>query len=187
MKRSGGRVRAEALLDRLAGGDRRSIGRSEEVAREVARAPDLLPHLVQGLEDADELVRMRAADALEKVTREHPEWLHPFKRRLLRLAAACTQLEVRWHVAQLLPRLPLTAAERRGALVLLDGYLDDRSAIVRTFALQALADVGGDDPSTASAVRRRIARAAESGTPAMQARARKLLAGWASGAAPRNR
>lgn len=187
MKRSGGHVRAGALLERLAGGDRRSIGRSEEVARDVERAPDLLPHLVQGLEDADERVRMRAADALEKVTREHPDWLRPFKRRLLRLAAESTQQEVRWHLAQLLPRLPLTDGERRRALVLLDGYLDDRSAIVRTFALQALADVGGDHPATSSAVRRRIARAAESGTPAMQARARKLLSHWASGAAPRSR
>ena len=179
MKPSRSRVRADSLLDRLAGGDRRSLGRAEEVAGAVARAPELLPHLVQGLEATDQCVRMRAADALEKVTREHPEWLRPFKRRLLRLAAGGTQQEVRWHLAQLLPRLPLRGAERKEAIAILDAYLEDRSAIVRTFALQALADVGGDDPATALMVRRRIARAAESGTPAMQARARKLIARWA--------
>ncbi len=144
------------------------------------RAPDLLPHLIQGLEDGDERVRMRAADVIEKVTREHPEWLRPFKRRLLRLAAATTQQELRWHLAQLLPRLPLTVVERRDALALMEAYLSDRSAIVRTFALQALADLVGDDPAQVPAVRRLITRAAEAGTPAMRARARELLARWAN-------
>ena len=187
MKPSRSRVRADALLDRLAGGDRRSLGRAEEVAGAVAQAPELLPHLVQGIEAADECVRMRAADALEKVTREHPEWLRPFKRRLLRLAAGGTQQEVRWHLAQMLPRLPLGPAERREAIAIVDGYLDDRSGIVRTSALQALAELGGDDPATAPMVRRRLLRAAESGTPAMQARARKLLARFSAAATGRPR
>lgn len=175
MKPGSGRLRTQALLERLAGGDRRSIGRSGEVVRAVERAPDLLPHLVQGLEATDEHVRMRAADALEKVTREHPEWLRPFKRRLLRLAATATQRELRWHLAQMVPRLPLTAAERGDAFALMESYLTDASAIVRTFALQALTDLAGDDPARRSVARRALAEAAETGTPAMRARAHKLL------------
>jgi hypothetical protein len=187
MKRSGAHVRATALLERLKGGDRRSIGRSGEVVEAVARAPELLPHLVGGLEAADEVVRMRAADALEKVTREHPEWLRPYKRRLLRVAATPDQQEVRWHVAQLLPRLPLTAAERRDAIALLDGYLEDASAIVRTCALQALADLVGDDPAASAVARRRVQKAAESSTPSLRARARQLLAHWPPAPTARSR
>lgn len=44
------------LLNKLKGGDRRSIGRSDEVAQEV----------------------------LEKVTKVHPGWLQPFKERFIR-------------------------------------------------------------------------------------------------------
>jgi HEAT repeat protein len=55
--------------------------------------------------------------------------------------AAIYQKEVRWHVAQLLPRLALTPRQQTQAVALLRGLLDDGSRIVRTFAMQALADL----------------------------------------------
>ena len=52
---------------------------------------------------------MRAADAVEKITARRPELLRPHKRRLLTELALIPQQEVRWHVAQMLPRLSLSA------------------------------------------------------------------------------
>jgi hypothetical protein len=48
------------------------------------------------------------------------------------------QAEVRWHVAQMIPRLALSAAEREIAFVLLVGYRGDKSSILRTPALQVI-------------------------------------------------
>ena len=104
------------VLRKLGGGDRRSIGRVDEVVAHVLAEPELFEALFDGLSVADPLVRMRAADAVEKITAKHADWLKPYKRRLLGPVAAIEQQEVRWHVAQLLPRLALTAKERSKAV-----------------------------------------------------------------------
>jgi len=55
------------------------IGRSDQVAAMVAEAPELFSELIAGLWSEDPLVRMRAADAAEKVTRKKGELLQPYK------------------------------------------------------------------------------------------------------------
>src|SRR5271170_7108316 len=120
---------AKKILDRLKGGDLRSIARAGGVASQVAQRPGLFPELILGLWSDDPIVRMRAADAAEKVTRENPDLLKPHKRELLGLMAETKEKEVRWHLAAIVPRLPLNAAECRAAVTLLNGYLKDRSSI----------------------------------------------------------
>lgn len=125
------------LLRKLAGGDRRSIGQSDRVVCDVLKQPSLFAVVIEGVRHSDPLVRMRCADVAEKVTRPHPEWLTPHKAVLLALAAQTTEQELRWHLAQMLPRLPLTPAEMRCVIARLLEYLADDSSIVKTFAMQA--------------------------------------------------
>jgi hypothetical protein len=163
------------ILTLLQGGDRRTIGRSDEVAVMVSKEPRLFPKLIAGLRSDDPLVRMRAADATEKVTRENRELLRPYKKELLGLTSEAKEQELRWHLAAIVPRLPLNAKERQLAASLLNNYLEDRSSIVKTFALQGLADLAQDDSSTRPKVLEILREAVRSGTPAMKARSRKLL------------
>jgi hypothetical protein len=118
---------------------------------------------------------MRAADAVEKVTREHRELLEPYKRELLRLMASAEEQELRWHLAVMVPRLLLNAEERETAIASLKRYLEDRSSIVKTFALQGLADLAQQEPDIRSTVAEILRAATRKGTPAMKARSRKLL------------
>ena len=168
-------MRRKNILARLEGGDRRSIGRADEVAAEVARNHRLFPQLIAGMRSEDTLVRMRAADATEKVTRESPKLLQPYKRELLGLLADTSEQELRWHLAAIVPRLWLDAPERKLASSLLRGYLEDRSSIVRTFALQGLAELAERDLSLRPGVIELLRAAVRRGTPAMRARGRKLL------------
>ncbi|NOU22290.1 MAG: ACT domain-containing protein, partial [Methyloglobulus sp.] len=92
-----------AILKMLQGGDRRSIGRSNEVAALVSDQPELFEVLIAGINDPDSLVSMRCADAAEKVTARHPEYLLPFKHTLIEELSRIRQKEVRWHVAAMLP------------------------------------------------------------------------------------
>jgi HEAT repeat protein len=159
----------------LQGGDRRKIGRSDQVAAMVCKAPGLFSELIAGLWSEDSLVRMRAADAAEKVTRKNRELLLPYKRELLGLMAETEQQELRWHLAAMVPRFRLNARERQIAISSLDRYLEDRSSIVKTAALQGLADLTEDAPNIRPRVIEILREAARSGTPAMKARSRKLL------------
>ena len=69
------------ILTLLQGGDRRTIGRSDQVAEIVPGDARLFPKLITGLWSAEALVRVRNADAAEKVIRK------PYKEELLGLMA----------------------------------------------------------------------------------------------------
>ncbi len=164
-----------ALLQSLSGGDRRSIGESNRVVCLVLEQPELMKVLFQGIESADPLLRMRCADAIEKITRNRPEWLFPYKRKLLQELSKIEQQEVRWHVAPLLARLPLAREEECSVLNILLGYTNDRSGIVKTMAMQALADMAHRNPRLLPDVKARIEALVAIGAPAMKARGKKLL------------
>lgn len=133
------------ILAKLEGGDRRSIGNSEEVVRIVLTNPTLFEELFSGLLARDPRVRMRAADAVEKITRARPDLLQPWKKMLLSTASAFQEKELRWHVAQLIPRLRLTGKERKLAVQILMDYLEDGSSLVKTFSMQALVELAAED------------------------------------------
>ena len=151
------------------------IGQSDRVAAMVLKAPELFSELMEGLWSEDPVVRMRAADAAEKVTRKKRELLQPYKGELLGLMAETEQQELRWHLAAMVPRLQLNPKQRNLVTALLVGYLEDRSSIVKTCALQGLADLAQDDPSIRPGVMEILRAATRTGTAAMKARGRKLL------------
>jgi hypothetical protein len=111
----------------LEGTDRRSIGRSNEVAQLVLKRSQRFRELIKCLWNENPVLRMRAADAAEKVSAQKPRLLDRFKAELLGLLAETEQSEMRWHLAAMVTRLRLTPAERQRAAEALHRYLDDRS------------------------------------------------------------
>ena len=164
-----------SILEKLTGEDRRSIGRSNQIVKQILARPEKFSQLFAGLLNKDYLVRMRAADAIEKITLRNPGLLQPYKRQLLEFAGREKEKEVRWHMAQLLPRLELSKAQRAVALDILFDYLRDSSSIVKTFAMQAIADLARRDEALAAKILPMIRELTEIGTPAMRARGRKIL------------
>jgi hypothetical protein len=163
------------VLSKLAGGDRRSIGRSNEVVADVMRDPSLFGIVFDGMLSDDPLIRMRSADAIEKITAKHPEYLQPYQEKLVKQVAKSEQQEVRWHVAQMIPRLDLNQEERIFALKILLDYLDDKSNIVKTFSMQALADLAEKDTNLRVQVIPLLEELTRTGSSAMKSRGRKLL------------
>lgn len=87
------------ILEMLAGGDRRSIGRSNEAVALILENPELFDALFSGLLSDDPVIRMRSADAVEKVTAIHPEYLVSHKQTLLNTLARVEQRKCAgmWH------------------------------------------------------------------------------------------
>jgi hypothetical protein len=163
------------ILRKLEGGDRRSVGRVDEVVADVLADPPLFDPLFRGMLSDDPIIRMRSADAVEKITLEHPHYLQPFKTDLIQEVARSEQHEVRWHVAQMLPRLALDEDEHRAVVGILLDYLEDQSKIVKTFSMQALADLAETDLELRRHVIPLLEDLVETGSPAMRIRGRKLL------------
>ncbi len=167
------------LLDLLRPGDMRSVGATGKAVPMVLGDRGLCEELIEGLFTNEPGLRMRCAGVLEKVTAQRPEWLRPYKDVLLHQVPEIGQQEVRWHLAQMLPRLELTAAERDHARTVLTGFLSARSSILKALAMQGLADLAMRDDAMRCEVIPLIERLTLTGTPAMRARGRKLLARFA--------
>ena len=173
--RSASTLAPDQLARHFKGGDRRSLEGVDAVVALVLAEPASFASLLQGLSADDPIVRMRSADAAQKVAQRLPRLLRAHRAKILRLAEEATQQEVRWHLAQMLSLIELRKPERARAVKLLHGYLSDRSSIVRTFAMQALADIALADQELRPDIIVTIARLTRCGTPAMRARGRKLL------------
>jgi hypothetical protein len=163
------------VLKKLEGGDRRSIGRVSEVVTDVLNDPSLLEVVFNAMLSDDPIIRMRSADAVEKITAKHPEYLQPYKKKLIQQVAKVDQQEVRWHVAQMFPRLELSKEEQAVVVEILLDYLNDKSKIVKTSSMQALADFAERDAGLRFKVIQLLEELTRTGSPAMRSRGRKLL------------
>lgn len=163
------------IAERLSGGDLRSIGDANVVALQLLQDQALVAQAVDLIAGRSPLLRARAADALEKAARRSPVILQPHTKRLVSLMATARQQEVRWHIAQMVPRLELSASARRRALRKLRSYLDDDSRIVQVCALQALWDLATPEERSRGSIRTIVERLAVESSPAVRARARRLL------------
>jgi hypothetical protein len=167
------------IASALSGGDRRSIGAAGQVVAHVLHNPASLAAVIEGIFHRDAVIAMRCADVAEKVSAMHPDWLQPFCGDLVKIACECKQQEVRWHIAQMLPRVHLSTLQKKTAIGLLFEYLGDESKIVKVFAVTALADFAAADASLRNRLVPVLKQFVRNGSPAMRNRARKLLAGLA--------
>jgi len=173
-------MRMESFSSLLQGGDRRSIGRADEAVESVRRAPRRFDELWACLAHGDPVVRMRAVDALEKITRFDAAPLACHKQALLANTFDDGTPEVRWHLIAMLRRVPLDAAEVAGTLKRLDRLLhEDESRIVKTAALQTAFELRFQSPGAQKTFAAMLAFALQSPWPSVRARARKLA--WPNG------
>ena len=164
------------ILDKLAGGDLRSIGRTEEVVQDIMQDPSLFGAVFEGITHANPIIRMRAADAIEKVSAKYPDYLAPFKDHVLGVLSKIEQQEVQWHVAQLLSYLALTTEEQKKAVTLLEHFLDSsQSHIVKVNAMQTLAELAVKNPMLKQRVLMRIHALINTGIPSLISRGKTVL------------
>jgi hypothetical protein len=167
--------RAVRLASLLAGGDRRSIGQADAVAARVAEQPALLAELWDCLADADPVVRMRAADALEKVSRATPAAFNRYKAALLADAFDDGTAEVRWHLMAITSRIDMDAREAERFYGTLKYRLhNDKSRIVKVAALQAAYDMQTRHSALAPLFTEMLSFALSSAWPSVTARARTI-------------
>jgi hypothetical protein len=156
-----------------------SAGRVKEIVPLIQAQPKLAEHLVELLFEEDQGISQRAADVLERISHKPSPALYRIlaaqKNALLGLLAEAEPKKVRWNLALTLGRLSLTVPECRRASQVLQTWLDDPSSIVKTAALQCLADLTRQDPSLQPMVLDLLRIHSRSGTAAMRARGRILL------------
>ncbi|MDR9450916.1 MAG: hypothetical protein RI637_06850 [Acidimicrobiia bacterium] len=167
-----------SIRESLSGGNPRKLQNVDVVVALVLEEPGRLDELIGCILDHDdEIVRMRAGDALEKVCRERPSLLQPHVPLLLGRMSQIDQPSVQWHVAQMLGHVRLTARQRTRAALVLRNNLDYSSDwIVLNWSLETLAALARRDLDLIEPLRRSLRHHEHSSYKSLAKRARVLLA-----------
>lgn len=101
----------ELLTSILAeGGKKNSLGRVNDVIELVLAKPAQIDELYMAMFDENAWVRMRAADAFEKVCRKQPEWIKPYINKIQTELDQSQQASIQWHIAEIYRQVELNAA-----------------------------------------------------------------------------
>jgi hypothetical protein len=168
-------AREKTLRELLTPGKRLDRGYTCEVAALMLENARKTGQVVVCLWDEDAGIANRAADALERASGRRPEILRRWKRALLDRMLDAGENKLRWNLALMIYRTPLTATETARAAAVLRSWLDDKSSIVKTSAMHGLAGLTRWDKSMLPEVLDMLRILSRSGTPAMRARGRILL------------
>ena len=109
------------------GGKSNSLGRAAEVVQTVLADQSRLEELYDCMSENDAWVRMRAADALEKICRVNPDWLEPYIDRLLNDYSENSQPSIQWHMAQIFEQVNLTPEQEQKIITWMTTRLEDPS------------------------------------------------------------
>lgn len=103
----------ESFAEILAvGGKSNSLGRTNEVIELVLADNSKLEDLYSCVFNEDAWIRMRAIDAIEKIGRQHPEWLASYIDKFQTVLDSSTQPSILWHLAQMYRQLELTEKQK---------------------------------------------------------------------------
>jgi HEAT repeat protein len=126
------------VLSWLSGGDLRSDGMANEVADFVLENPTAFEDLFAGLSETNDLVRGRAADAIEKVSRSRPDMLLDHLPEMINLSREEKVPLVKMHLAMIFGHLavyPELVGQLKAVLIFL---LEDESVFTRSWAIVSL-------------------------------------------------
>lgn len=162
----------------LTGGHANSLGRTHEVIETVLHDKSRLEELYSCLFDDDAWVRMRAADALEKICREQPDWLAPYIDRLLAELSTSTQASIQWHLAQIYRQVVLTDPQKQAVQNWLQTLLSSRDIdwIVAANAMDTLTQFTKDGSFPITEMKKLLKTQQHHKSNAVIKRATKLLA-----------
>jgi hypothetical protein len=156
-----------------------SVGRVREVVPLIKEQPALAAYLVELLFEQDIGISQRAADVLERVSHKPSAALYRVlaqsKETLVGLLPEAEPKKLRWNLALTLGRLPLSVPECHRCAQILSTWIDDPSSIIKTAALQCMADLTHHDRTMLPTVLDQLRIHSRTGTPAMRARCRILL------------
>ena len=160
----------------LAGGDLRSIGKSNSLVSSIHHQTDF-DVLYKCLSHPDRKVVMRTADAIEKITAVHPSYLAKHKSDILEICnKGKLNKELQWHLALFIARLPLEKLELDKAWILLASWATNKlnSRIVRVNSIQGLFELSNYQPSLSRKLEEILNVLEQEKVPSINARIKKL-------------
>ncbi len=159
----------------LEGGDMRSIGQVERVVPLIKNQADF-DALFEFVLSRDELLSMRAIDAVEKITVSHPEYLRPHGKAIFKAMPLASKNVIKWHLALIVARIDWQEERLGFVWEQLTRWATSakESRIVRVNAIQALFELSRKHPELREDLRLTVELLEQSEIPSIKARLRIL-------------
>lgn len=159
----------------LNSGDLRSLDGVEMVVKMIDSTAEF-DILFSCLKSKNRLIVMRAADAIEKVTRNHPTYLEKHKVEILHYISLVQNKELKWHLAQLVTRIMMDNSEFRFVRDILERWALDpqESKICRVNALQSLSELYAIHQKNPETLLKLMNQVEDEDIPSLNARIRQL-------------
>ena len=131
--------------------------------------------LIGLLRHKDKSTVEQAARTLKKISETNAAVLFRWRKAVIAEAFRAEDVRVQWNLTIILGRLPLKGQDKALVVDLMFERLRDKSGLNRTMAMQALMDLSEQDAGLRARVRPIVLEFFDNGTPAMRARAKRLL------------
>jgi hypothetical protein len=161
--------------DLLAGNDLRSLGESSKIISMIDDQKSF-DALFEYLYSEDRKIVMKTIDVIEKITARKFDFLQKHKSKIMDLSLSAKNIELKWHLAQLLGRLHYTDDETITVWALLKKWAlnKNESKIVRVNSLQTLYDIAKTAKGFETEFKKIIEELSKENIPSMNARIKKL-------------
>lgn len=159
----------------LAEGDLSSDGRANDVVQVVIEDPSKFDDLVALLDDEDQVVRGHAADALEKIAREKPEYFLPYMHVFLTAALEDSVPMVQWHLAMIFAHLALFSEVNNLTIPALINLLEKENVLTKIWAVTSLSIIGRLYPHYQTEIVGLLAELKDAPQPSLSKRIKKAL------------
>ncbi len=163
------------VLTWLSGGDLRSDGMANEVADFILENPTAFEDLFAGMSEEDAVVRGRAADAIEKVSRKRPDLLRDHVLEIRRIAQHEKVPLVNMHLAMIFGHLAVYPELVEQLLPALIFLLDDKSVFTRSWAIVSLCIMARKYPQVCQDVLGNLTPLQQDGSIAIRSRIKKAI------------
>jgi methionyl-tRNA formyltransferase len=136
------KIMAKDFLELLTGNDLRSLGKNSEIIS-LINDQKTFDELFIHLYNQDRAIVMKTIDVIEKITLKHKEYLQKHKSEILKISKNVENIELKWHLAQILARIKYANDEMEIVWKILKQWIVNKgeSKIVRVNSLQSLYEI----------------------------------------------
>lgn len=159
----------------LSGNDLRSLGKSKKIINLIKHQNDF-DVLFNFIYSEDRTTVMKTIDCIEKITRPNPHYLDKYTNQIIRLCDKTLNIELKWHLAQIISRLSLTNEEINKLVIILKKWILDKkeSKMVRVNALQSLFEINNKYSTFKPELNEIISKLKKENIPSLNVRIRKI-------------
>jgi len=159
----------------LAGNDLRSLGKSSEIIT-LINDQNSFDKLFAYLYMSNRAIVMKSIDLIEKITLDHKEYLQKHKLEILNMSNEAKNIELKWHLAQIIVRIKYTYNEVKIVWKILEKWILDKreSKIVRVYSLQSLYEIVKNNNKYQNSLVKIVNIIREENVPSINTRIKKL-------------